>query len=101
MTHPPGSLDFGGITPGPWHVPAGAPWQVVPDDGSPGDVVIARVFDKPTRSQAEAEANARLMAAAPELLEVLLSAAPFLHGNPVAAGVLQRFGWAMEKVDGE
>lgn len=100
MTHPPGSLGFSGITPGPWHVPAGAPWQIVPDDGSPG-VIIAKVYAKPTRSKAEAEANARLMAAAPELLEFCYSAAPFLVGNPVAGGVLYRLGLALQKVEGE
>lgn len=59
----------GSHTPGPWKVLAvkdedfGDEIQVVLDDNGPGVAIIADVEDQP-----EAEANARIIAAAPELL---------------------------------
>lgn len=58
-----------GYTPAPWRVPAHAWWQVVQESALPGDTCLAVVLDDPhrRRSLAEAKANARLMAAAPDL----------------------------------
>lgn len=51
-------------TPGPWHVNNNFPWLVNGPPEAPGVIV-----DTKEHCDDEAEANARLIAAAPELLE--------------------------------
>ena len=46
--------------------------EFVGDDGNKHHLFICYVFDYPQRGRIEAEANARLIAAAPDLLEALL-----------------------------
>lgn len=62
-------------TPGPWHVDPEYPTSVQGRDAGPGTPMICEMF---TSSQfvspAEQRANARLIAAAPELLSVLIQA---------------------------
>jgi hypothetical protein len=63
-------------TPGPWQVPSFAPWQVNSKDALPGTFVIASCHeDRHTgRTREERNANARLIAAAPDLLEAAKNA---------------------------
>ena len=61
-------------TPGPWHfMPATSPDEfIVRDRGSSGGFApIARIKGDKRSTMAEAAANARLIAAAPELLEAV------------------------------
>lgn len=71
-------------TPGPWYVgPDNRIWRRSPSDlyqyggGVSGDSPIAAAFDGPTSwvNKFPSEANARLIVAAPELLEALQSIA--------------------------
>ena len=60
-------------TPGPWHVNSSIPHEVVAEDG---DLGVASTFGLSLMSggstlEAEWDANARLIAAAPDLLEAL------------------------------
>lgn len=66
-----------GHTPGPWRVPKHAPFQVEQENALLGSAVLAEVhaWEAGGRSKAERDANARLIAAAPELYE----AAKALH----------------------
>ena len=58
-------------TPGPWKV--WAYWQVGPEDSLPGDTVVAHCHEDAHRGRGieEVSANARLIAAAPDLLELI------------------------------
>jgi hypothetical protein len=66
-------------TPGPWRDTG---WlQIATETMLPGDTVLAVVHEdeKRGRLRSEAEANARLIAAAPELLEVCKAVLPLLE----------------------
>lgn len=60
-------------TPGPWIVSPGLPYRIVSDNGYKPETVIADTWDGGTRfvSKPTIEANARLIAASPELLAAL------------------------------
>lgn len=84
-------------TPGPWYVgPDNRIWRRSPSDlyeyggGVAGDSRIAAAFDGPASwvNKFPSEANARLIAAAPELLEALeglLNALPSATTHPAIA----------------
>ena len=79
-------------TPGPWTVTAdGAGWYIEcsPERGHSVAYIRAEIGEEdPDTSDNEKEANARLIAAAPELLEALSKFVEFaeLHGEVVFAG---------------
>ena len=56
-------------TPGPWLVHPDVPGQIVVDDGEGGTFLVAEV--ERAMQSAEGDANARLIAAAPDLLAAL------------------------------
>lgn len=60
-------------TPGPWHDDCdGGGWYICREDGEfLGFINPPDFWEEPHYTNAEADANARLMAAAPELLEAL------------------------------
>ena len=58
-------------TPGPWETRFGATDQVFVADGGPRICVVMPKHQEPYRAYAEDAANARLISAAPELLEAL------------------------------
>ena len=62
-------------TPGPWTIGRGRRWI------TSGDVDIARIHDVSKIGEAEAVANARLIASAPELLEALEATAEYIRGH--------------------
>jgi hypothetical protein len=69
-------------TPGPWHTynmghGQGNPWEVWPDKGL--TPICRLISGGVARGNFEGHANARLIAAAPELLEALERAAPCLQ----------------------
>lgn len=57
-------------TPGPWHVSKASPTRVI-ESGPRGNSIAKMGLNLGVCSQGEAESNARLIAAAPELLEAL------------------------------
>lgn len=57
-------------TPGPWHVSKASPTRVI-ESGPRGNSIAKMGLNLGACSQEEAEANARLIAAAPDLLEAL------------------------------
>lgn len=74
-------------TPGPWHVTAGPyPREIRADDGP----FIASVYDLGV-TYGERNANARLLAAAPELLDALKEAADWIatHGDTLPASAMK------------
>lgn len=95
-------------TPGPWKSPRYAPWMVVAEDALPGDRCLAETHEdrRVGRTKEEAHANARLMAAAPDLLEALVeceSALSLLHHRAADAlprhEVDHRIGRARRAID--
>ena len=80
-------------TPGPWRV-AGRETRNLPHSLVAADTLLARVYSKCFGDEVEETANARLIAAAPELLEVLQEilndgvhsdVVPHLHRKALAA----------------
>lgn len=72
-------------TPGPWH--ASAVSLVVGSLITAGDNLVSGVGHKiaaaiPQKDRSETEANARLMAAAPDLLRCLKTALALMDGDP-------------------
>ena len=67
-------------TPGPWKTHAGASGQVHAVFGADGKYV-AKVDAYPVRTTDENDANARVIAAAPELLKSLSLCAAWLEAN--------------------
>ncbi len=63
-------------TPGPWFAwDSPRAWYVFADEGdNPSNVPVADCTGTQERSRAECEANARLMAAAPDMLDALKAA---------------------------
>lgn len=101
-------------TPGPWAVEYAETrvrWPVVVcgekyDDGSNVSVCeVSQSFDKdaPANSddRSEAEANARLIAAAPELLEACVSWIAIYEEVPMMRGLVSRTRAAIAKAIGE
>lgn len=66
-------------TPGPWHHDRG---NILTADGR----CLATVFSGPCASLEEADANGRLIAAAPELLEALRTLLDAVEGAHVTVG---------------
>ena len=66
-------------TPGPWHIDPAAEYDAAEYDINAKDSDIASVWQDNKSDDQEAEANANLIAAAPELLEALKFAAERLE----------------------
>ena len=83
----------GGHTPGPWKVDRDGdlPWMVLADfDDLPwGMVAEVPVF---TGCEDEAGANARLLAAAPELLAALEAVEAMINKRPIVVGATTKEG---------
>jgi len=62
-------------TPGPWEVRPGEPWVIAKAYGDMKSVVHLNL---PVRQSEEQQANSRLIAAAPELLNALIRIMPFV-----------------------
>lgn len=83
-------------TPGPWDIEFSSlegnikRWYVVGDDGNP----IARVFED---ERAGPTQKTYLIAAAPELLEMLVEAANFIQPYSVGQELLERIDAAIAK----
>jgi len=94
------------FTPGPWHV--GVPPWLGGDDGSEsiktadGTVIVDR-SDDPLGcvDDAEREANARLIAAAPELYEALRGTLEYLHDHNSGQAILHQANAALAKAAGQ
>lgn len=86
-----------GHTPGPWIISRGMGVQIALDTGTPNEPsarFVAAVHDIPER-----EANARLIAAAPELLAALkhlLNASVGMHGSEAELRAIE----AIHKAEG-
>ena len=68
------------FTPGPWHEHGGAVVYGNDDDNGNGDVVVDMLAGHVRRSPEELNANARLIAAAPDLYEACEAALDFVLG---------------------
>ena len=66
-------------TPGPWFV--NGPWHIQADTKTAIPVIVAQITPLRSGDNEEREANARLIAAAPELLEALEEALEVLRVN--------------------
>jgi hypothetical protein len=90
-------------TPGPWAVAKniqGYPSQIVAPNGNPGPggiLAITRSAAITFPSSAEGRANARLMAAAPEMLEALEKIERNITGDPRVAIETARAAIAIAK----
>lgn len=84
-------------TPGPWHFEAG----VEDNEGEFYVCHAATVCDATTVCNPGSEADARLIAAAPELLEALIEAAEFIQPFNRAEALLDRIDAAIALATGE
>lgn len=79
-------------TPGPWIMHSGMVWD------AKGEVGIARMDrDEPNTEPCERDNNARLIAAAPELLEALKNLLPICDNDGPLLRVYQKEAIAAEK----
>lgn len=79
-----------GHTPGPWDTLGAWGLEIRPESPAQGSTIgfapIAKVIgDKRLMDESEREANARLIAAAPELLDVAVRAEALISGDLVGA----------------
>lgn len=88
-------------TPGPWHHTGREFNDVRDSDDELVAVALHLRVGQPERSVQEAEANARLIAAAPDLLEMLVEAANFIQPYNVGQELLERIDAAIAKATGE
>lgn len=88
MKHTPGKWDCGESIDGMWYVET---------DHVPGEMIAEIMM----RAPGEAEANARLMAAAPEILAALAEAAELIEIlSPIEGDTLRRVRAAIDKAMG-
>lgn len=88
------------FTPGPWRAVPSQSYGLVNSVYGPDKKSIASLGNARTRTAREIEANARLLAAAPELLGVAIEAALYLKASdfgPASAEILQRLNQAIDK----
>lgn len=73
-------MSAGKATQGPWRVHEGAEYQIVAPDGADGEPgrLVAEIACDEDGLTAEEEANAHLVAAAPDLRDALSEASPLL-----------------------
>lgn len=94
-------------TPGPWHILPSAFDTGQLNIGTPQRTACCVFYDRPEPNDHEiAQANARLIAAAPELVEALLAMVQHYGGGPVstvAEGLAahRKARAALAKVDGK
>ncbi len=88
MKHTPGKWDCGESIDGMWYVET---------DHAPGEMIAEIMM----RAPGEAEANARLMAAAPEILAALVEAAELIEIlSPIQGDTLSRVRATIDKAMG-
>ncbi|RRV80383.1 hypothetical protein [Stutzerimonas stutzeri] len=89
-----------GHTPGPWSIDKEERWVIHEPEGKSGTLVVPEIY----LDDDEAIANARLIAAAPELLAALESAQMALmgytHQNAVTLAALEKARAAIAKARG-
>jgi len=96
----------GGWTPGPWKVGASGHWISAPECGGIGVASAGRAVtigggSSYVISNTEAEANARLIAAAPDLLAALEKAQEYFDGYSTRDTVKRAIAAAIAKATGE
>lgn len=84
-------------TPGPWEVSKDYPLQVKAVNAPSHNTValFGDFYERPTR-----EANGRLIAAAPELLEALIEAEQMIHAGELNEGTMNIIRAAIAKAKG-
>ena len=90
-------------TEGPWKVPAHARFQVVQESAQLGTICLAIAHEDKYRGRtvAEAKANARLMAAAPDLLAACKTIIRAYENADVAPDALDAAYSAVRKAEGD
>lgn len=83
-------------TPGPWHVSKASPTRVI-ESGPRGNSIAKMGLNLGVCSQGEAESNARLIAAAPQMLEALEGLLRF----PLGTHQVEAAKKAIEKARGD
>lgn len=90
-----------GHTPGPWSIDKEERWVIHEPEGKSGTLVVPEIY----LDDDEAIANARLIAAAPDLLEALESAQMaimgYTHQNAVTLAALFKANAAIAKAKGQ
>ena len=84
-------------TPGPWSIDKEERWVIHEPEGKSGTLVVPEIY----LDDDEAIANARLIAAAPELLEALESFPGFLCGTESGDAWIDQMRAAIAKARGE